>query len=67
MEHHLSVNTLAEYWQPSGKGRFMKDMQLWEVVAMTPLAVFMVAIGIFPAPIINLINAAAVEILKRVS
>ena len=66
MEHHLSVNTLAEYWQPSGKGKFMKDMQSWEVVAMTPLAVFMVAIGIFPAPIINLINGTALKILSSI-
>jgi NADH-quinone oxidoreductase subunit M len=67
LEHHLSVNTLAEYWQSSGKGRFMKDMQSWEVVAMTPLAVFMVAIGVFPAPIINLINTTAIKILSSIS
>jgi NADH-quinone oxidoreductase subunit M len=42
----------------------MRDMTPWEVVSMVPLAVFMVLIGLYPKPILDIINGAAVSILK---
>ncbi|MBI3733529.1 MAG: NADH-quinone oxidoreductase subunit M, partial [Chloroflexi bacterium] len=42
----------------------MKDMASFELVSMTPLAVFMVLIGLYPKPILDLINASAVAVLK---
>ncbi len=42
----------------------MKDMFSYELISMTPLAVFMILVGLYPAPIVNLINASAQVILK---
>jgi NADH-quinone oxidoreductase subunit M len=68
MEEHLTPPTLAMYWEQTGDKakRFMRDMLPWEVAAMAPLAVLMVLIGLYPAPILTLINAAAVSILKAI-
>jgi NADH-quinone oxidoreductase subunit M len=68
MTEHLTPQVLAAYWdQASGKAqRFMKDMTGWEVAAMVPLAVFMIVIGLYPKPILDLINTSAVVILKAI-
>ncbi len=62
MEHHLTPQVVAEYWERA-TGR-MKDMTPWEVVSMVPLAVFMILIGLYPKPIIDIINGAAVSIIN---
>jgi NADH-quinone oxidoreductase subunit M len=69
MEEHLAPDVVGAYWTPAvGKAKsFMKDMMPWEVAAMVPLAVFMVAIGLYPAPILNLINNGAQAVLRFIS
>ncbi len=69
MQEHLSSNVLAQYWvQTTDKAHsFMRDMLRWEVAAMVPLAVFMIVIGLYPAPILNLINVGATAVLKLIS
>jgi len=42
----------------------MKDMTPGEVVSMVPLAVFIILIGLYPKPILDIINGAAISILK---
>ncbi|MCA1554900.1 MAG: NADH-quinone oxidoreductase subunit M, partial [Chloroflexi bacterium] len=42
----------------------MMHMTPWEVVSMVPLAVFMILIGLYPKPILDIINSAAVSLLK---
>ncbi len=43
----------------------LKDMDLREVVALTPLLVFMVIIGVYPTFILNLINSSITLLLGR--
>ena len=69
MEEHLTPDVVGAYWTPAlGKAKsFMKDMMPWEVAAMVPLAVFMVAIGLYPAPILTVINNGAQAVLRFIS
>jgi NADH:ubiquinone oxidoreductase subunit 4 (subunit M) len=40
-------------------------MDRFEIVTMAPLLFFMLAIGVYPAPILNIINATTTAILGR--
>ena len=42
----------------------LQDMAWWEKVTMWPLVLVMVAFGFYPAPILDLLNAAATTLLK---
>jgi NADH-quinone oxidoreductase subunit M len=66
MEEHLSPDVRGAYWtSATGKAHaFMKDMMPWEVASMVPLAIFMIAIGLYPAPILNVLNSGAQAILR---
>jgi NADH-quinone oxidoreductase subunit M len=44
---------------------FSLDMDRFEIVTMAPLLFFMLAIGVYPAPILNIINATTTAILGR--
>jgi NADH-quinone oxidoreductase subunit M len=46
-----------EHWH------FSLDMARFEVITMVPLLFFMVLVGVYPAPILNMINAASTAIL----
>ena len=43
----------------------LTDMDTFEKVTMWPLLLFMVGFGIYPTPIVNLINSATVALLSR--
>lgn len=49
---NLFFGTLDERW------RNLPDMYSWEIVALTPLLAFMVFFGVYPTPLVNLINTA---------
>ena len=42
----------------------LPDMYRWEVITMAPLLLFMVLFGLYPTPILNLINGAVVKLLS---
>lgn len=42
----------------------LPDMHRWEVAAMVPLLILMVLFGLWPAPILTIINATVMGILK---
>lgn len=42
----------------------LPDMYRWEVITMAPLLFFMVLFGLYPTPILNLINGAVVKLLS---
>ena len=42
---------------------FSMDMDRFEIVTMAPLLFFMLAVGLYPAPLLNLINAASAAVL----
>ena len=44
---------------------FSLDMDRFEIATMAPLLFFMLAVGVYPAPILNIINATATAILGR--
>jgi NADH-quinone oxidoreductase subunit M len=46
-----------EHWH------FSLDMDRFEVITMAPLLFFMLLVGVYPAPILNMINAASTAIL----
>ena len=46
-----------EHWH------FSLDMARFEVITMAPLLFFMLLVGVYPAPILNVINAASTAIL----
>jgi NADH-quinone oxidoreductase subunit M len=46
-----------EHWH------FSLDMDRFEVITMAPLLFFMLLVGVYPAPILNVINAASTAIL----
>ena len=43
----------------------LQDMTWWEKVTMWPLVLVMVAFGFYPAPILDLLNAAVMTLLER--
>jgi NADH-quinone oxidoreductase subunit M len=43
----------------------LKDMQPFEVITLVPLLILMFAIGLYPGPILNLINSAMLAILGK--
>jgi NADH-quinone oxidoreductase subunit M len=43
----------------------LQDMTWWEKMTMWPLVLVMVAFGFYPAPILELLNAAATTLLNR--
>ena len=47
-----------EHWH------FSLDMARFEIITMTPLLFFMLLVGIYPAPILNVINAASTALLS---
>ncbi|UCC89583.1 MAG: NADH-quinone oxidoreductase subunit M [Anaerolineales bacterium] len=47
-----------EHWH------FSLDMDRFEVITMAPLLFFMLLVGIYPAPILNVINAASTALLS---
>jgi NADH-quinone oxidoreductase subunit M len=47
-----------EHWH------FSLDMARFEIVTMVPLLFFMLLVGIYPAPILNVINAASTALLS---
>jgi NADH-quinone oxidoreductase subunit M len=42
----------------------LPDMYRWEVITMAPLLFFMVLFGLYPTPILNLINGTVVKLLS---
>jgi NADH-quinone oxidoreductase subunit M len=48
----------SEHWH------FSLDMDRFEVITMAPLLFFMLLVGIYPAPILNVINAASTALLS---
>jgi len=48
----------AEHWH------FSLDMDRFEVITMAPLLFLMLLVGIYPAPILNVINAASTALLS---
>jgi NADH-quinone oxidoreductase subunit M len=48
----------AEHWP------FSVDMARFEVITMAPLLFFMLLVGIYPAPVLNVINAATTALLS---
>ncbi len=42
----------------------LPDMHRWEVITMAPLLFFMVLFGLYPTPILNLINGTVVKLLS---
>jgi NADH-quinone oxidoreductase subunit M len=47
-----------EHWH------FSLDMARFEIITMVPLLFFMLLVGIYPAPILNVINAASTALLN---
>jgi NADH-quinone oxidoreductase subunit M len=47
-----------EHWN------FSLDMARFEIITMVPLLFFMLLVGIYPAPIVNVINAASTALLS---
>lgn len=47
-----------EHWH------FSLDMARFEIITMAPLLFFMLLVGIYPAPILNMINAASTALLS---
>jgi len=47
-----------EHWH------FSLDMARFEVITMAPLLFFMLAVGVYPAPILNVINATSTALLS---
>jgi NADH-quinone oxidoreductase subunit M len=47
----------------AGHWRFSLDMARFEVITLAPLAFFMVLVGVYPAPVLNVINATATALL----
>ena len=45
----------------------LPDMHRWEVVALAPLLLLMLLIGIYPSPILNLINSSVIRLLSQMS
>jgi NADH-quinone oxidoreductase subunit M len=48
----------TEHWH------FSLDMDRFEVITMVPLLFFMLLVGVYPAPILNVINAASTALLS---
>lgn len=48
----------TEHWH------FSLDMDRFEVVTMVPLLFFMLLVGVYPAPVLNVINAASTALLS---
>ncbi|HOQ28554.1 MAG TPA: NADH-quinone oxidoreductase subunit M, partial [Armatimonadota bacterium] len=46
---------------PEWKG--LTDMDRRELLALTPLLVLIIAIGVYPAPLLNVINGAVTRLL----
>jgi NADH:ubiquinone oxidoreductase subunit 4 (subunit M) len=47
-----------------GHWHFSLDMARFEVITMAPLLFFMLLVGLYPAPILNVINAASTALLS---
>ena len=47
-----------------GHWHFSLDMARFEVITMAPLLFFMLLVGLYPAPILNMINAASTALLS---
>jgi len=45
----------------------LPDMTRGEIITLAPLLVIMVLFGIFPRPILDLINSATVTLLRHIS
>ncbi len=45
----------------------LPDMHGWEMVAIAPLAILFVFFGLYPAPILNVINVGVVKVLELMS
>ncbi len=43
---------------------FSVDMARFEIITMAPLLFFMLAVGVYPAPLLNLINTASTALLR---
>jgi NADH-quinone oxidoreductase subunit M len=56
-EEKWSAIFAPEHWH------FSLDMAGFEVITMTPLLFFMLLVGVYPAPILNVINAASTALL----
>ncbi|MHB0877559.1 MAG: complex I subunit 4 family protein [Anaerolineae bacterium] len=50
--------------QPNERWKGMADMQTWEVIALAPLVVVIVLFGVYPTPIISLINTATTALAQ---
>jgi NADH-quinone oxidoreductase subunit M len=55
---HVFLGELNERWNT------LTDMEWWEKVTMWPLVVFMVILGLYPAPLLDTFNAAITTILQ---
>ncbi|MBA3532735.1 MAG: NADH-quinone oxidoreductase subunit M [Ardenticatenales bacterium] len=57
----LFLGTLNEKWAN------LPDMHAWEMISVVPLVVLFIFFGLYPAPILNLINQGVVKILGMMS
>jgi NADH-quinone oxidoreductase subunit M len=57
----MFLGTLNERW------RGLPDMHGWEVAALLPLVILFVLFGVYPAPLLNLINQGVEKVLALMS
>jgi NADH-quinone oxidoreductase subunit M len=55
-----------EHWKAEKLRGKLTDLTAPEVLALAPLALFMVAVGVYPAPFVNVINATTTLMLSRI-
>ncbi len=66
VQHVFLGEFSEERWQEifnPAHWHFSLDMARFEVITMAPLLFFMVLVGIYPAPVLNVINAATTALL----
>ncbi|MGQ9501338.1 MAG: complex I subunit 4 family protein [Anaerolineae bacterium] len=66
IQHVFLGEFSEEHWQKifnPAHWHFSLDMARFEVITMAPLLFFMVLVGIYPAPVLNVINAATTVLL----
>lgn len=59
MIQHMFLGPFNEKWAG------LPDMYRWEVVTLAPLIFLMVLIGVYPGPILNIINNSVIALLGR--
>jgi NADH-quinone oxidoreductase subunit M len=52
---------------PNERWRHLPDMHGWEVVSLAPLALLFVLFGLYPAPVLNVINQGVSRVLDMMS